>query len=243
VLEGGLGTNTLDGGGGFDTASYEHAAGAVTVSLAVSGPQVTGGAGTDTLINIEGLRGSNFNDTLTGNGNGVLEGGPGDDTLIGVAGANDTASYAHATAGVSVNLSITGPQNTGGAGTDTLTNIANLTGSQFNDTLTGNSLNNTFFGNGGNDTFVFNVTPGGSGIGHDTIGDFMPGQDKIELNYQAFTSGDPASFASWLASHAAVSNGSDLLIDLDVNGPNHDTILLKNCSLASLHASDFILRA
>jgi Ca2+-binding RTX toxin-like protein len=69
----------------------------VTVSLAVSGPQTTGGAGTDTLTNIEGLRGSSFNDTLTGNGNSVLEGGPGDDHLIGQPGQNDTASYEHAT--------------------------------------------------------------------------------------------------------------------------------------------------
>ena len=110
----------------------------MTVSLAASGPQTTGGAGVDTLVNIEGLRGSSFNDTLTGNGNSVLEGGPGNDHLIGQSGGNDTASYEHATAGVTVDLSNRQPQNTGGAGTDTLTNIANLTGSSFNDTLTGN---------------------------------------------------------------------------------------------------------
>jgi hypothetical protein len=38
-------------------------------------------------------------------------------------------------------------------------------------------------------------------------------------------------------------NGHDLLIDLNVDGahPNVDTILLKNVSVASLHASDFVV--
>ena len=102
VLEGGLGTNTIDGGsGGTDTASYQHATAGVTVNLTVSGPQVTGGAGTDTLTSIENLRGSSFNDTLTGGDNSVLEGGAGADHLIGATGSV-TASYEHATSGVTV---------------------------------------------------------------------------------------------------------------------------------------------
>jgi Ca2+-binding RTX toxin-like protein len=245
VLEGGLGNNTLDGGGGFDTASYEHATAAVTVSLAVSGPQTTGGAGTDTLTNIEGLRGSSFNDTLTGNGSSVLEGGPRNDHLIGqylVGQSGDTASYEHATSGVTVNLAITVQQDTHGAGLDTLTNISNLSGSHFNDVLTGDTHDNTFFGNGGQDTFVFNETSGG--IGHDTIGDFQSGQSHIQLDYAAFNASDANSFSAWLASHVTTPIGSgDLLIDLNPSGQHagQDTILLKNASFGGLHASDFIL--
>ena len=133
---------------GGDTVDYSHTPGpsGVTVSLAATGPQNTGGSGIDELINIENLRGSNFADTLTGSGNNnVLEGGPGNDTLIGGSGsvANVTASYEHAPAGpgnlgVTVDLTNLGPQNTVEAGTDTLTNIQNLRGSAFNDTLTGN---------------------------------------------------------------------------------------------------------
>jgi hypothetical protein len=239
VLEGGLGNDTLDGGGGFDIASYEHATAGVTVSLATPGVgQPTGVTGTDTLTNIEGLLGSSFNDTLTGNGNSTLEGGPGDDHLIGltVPGlSGDTASYEHAIGGVTVDLSKSAAQNTGGAGTDTLTNIANLMGSQFNDTLTGNSGDNTLFGNGGNDTFVFNAA-----IGHDTIGDFMTGNDQhdhIELNFSVpFSSGNESLFQSWASSHV-VQQGADTLITFDAA----DTILLKNVNLANLHASDFIL--
>ncbi len=99
TLIGGAGNDSLNGGTGTDTASYEDAAAAVTVSLAVAGAQDTGGAGTDTLTQLENLTGSDFNDTLTGNngvnvlrggaGNDVLNGGSGADTLLGEAG-NDT---------------------------------------------------------------------------------------------------------------------------------------------------------
>ncbi len=54
--------------GNGDTVDYSHAQGGVTVSLLAEGPQDTIGAGIDTLINIENLRGSAFEDTLTSNG-------------------------------------------------------------------------------------------------------------------------------------------------------------------------------
>ncbi len=245
VLEGGLGHNTLNGGGGSDTASYEHAGTGVTVNVTITGTEQTVAAGMfDTLFNIQNVRGSSFNDTLTGNGSSVLEGGPGNDNLNGQPGQNDTASYEHAASAVTVNLAITSQQDTHGAGLDTLNNIANLTGSQFNDTLIGDTHNNTLFGNGGNDTFVFNaIAPGG--IGQDTIGDFMSGQDRIQLDYAAFNPSDANSFSTWLASHVTtVNNGSDLLIDLHLNNlTGHDTILLKNASFGGLHANDFILPA
>jgi hypothetical protein len=87
---------------------------------------------------------------------------------------------------------------------------------------------------------VFNTSAGNTG--HDTITDFAPGQDKINLDYAAFTSGDTNSFNAWLTSHSTVS-GSDLLIDLnpDNHHANLDTILLKNVTLANLHAGDFIV--
>ncbi|MDE2378885.1 cadherin-like domain-containing protein [Bradyrhizobium sp.] len=242
VLEGGFGHNTLDGGGGSDTASYQHATTGVTVDLGISGVAQTVAAGMqDTLTNIENVIGSSHDDTLTGTGSSVLEGGAGDDHLIGHAAGSDTASYEHAAAGVTVSLAIAGPQNTIGAGTDTLTNIANLTGSQFNDTLTGDTHDNVLFGNGNSDTFVFNETAGG--IGHDTIGDFISGQDKIQLDYQAFNPADPSSFSTWFATHVTAVNGGDLQIDLNTDGlhPNQDVILLKNASIGGLQANDFIL--
>ena len=89
VLEGGDGNDVLDGGTGIDTASYASATQGVSVSLAVTSPQDTGGAGIDTLVSIENLTGSAHNDILTGNaGANVLSGGTGDDILIGGAGAD-----------------------------------------------------------------------------------------------------------------------------------------------------------
>jgi len=92
VLAGGAGNNDLEGGDGIDAASYASAIAGVTVNLAVTTAQNTVGAGTDTLISIENLIGSSYNDLLTGNGgDNALSGGGGDDTLDGGGGA-DTLS-------------------------------------------------------------------------------------------------------------------------------------------------------
>ncbi|WP_157969676.1 beta strand repeat-containing protein, partial [Pseudomonas huaxiensis] len=96
LLIGGLGNDLLDGGAGIDTASYASATSAVTVNLSLAGQQNTIGAGLDTLVSIENLIGSDYNDTLTGDaganrlegglGNDTLNGGGGDDVLIGGRG-------------------------------------------------------------------------------------------------------------------------------------------------------------
>jgi Ca2+-binding RTX toxin-like protein len=86
-LYAGRGDNVLDGAGGTDRVLYSLASAGVTVSLAASGAQNTGGSGWDTLISIEQLIGSDYADTLTGNAGGnVLAGGAGNDTLEGGAG-------------------------------------------------------------------------------------------------------------------------------------------------------------
>ena len=178
-LNGGVGNDTLNGGTGIDTADYSSgtvngqaiigATAGVSVNLNLAGAQNTGGAGIDTLVSIENLFGTNFNDILTGNaannvlsglnGNDQLTGGGGNDTLKGGLGndtvnggtGSDTASYSDVTAGVGVNLNLVGAQNTGGGGIDQLVSIENLTGSRFNDVLTGNSGNNVLSGGAGND--------------------------------------------------------------------------------------------
>ena len=152
ILTGGLGNDVLNGDAGSDTASYETSAAGVTVSLAVAGAQNTVGAGTDTLSNFENLRGSNFDDTLTGNAaSNVIIGHLGDDLLDGGVGT-DTASYETATSGVTVSLAIAGSQNTVGAGTDTLINFEHLRGGVANDALTGNAGSNIITGGLGHDT-------------------------------------------------------------------------------------------
>ncbi len=173
TLDGGGDNDSLDGGAGNDTASYAAASAAVQVSLAVSGAQNTGGAGTDTLTSIERLLGSAFHDTLTGGtGDDTLDGGAGNDSIDGGLGVGiDTASYASATAGVLVGLAVSGAQNTGAAGTDTLTRIENLLGSAFNDTLGGNAFTNRLSGGDGDDQLfaVGQQDTLDGGAGNDTL--------------------------------------------------------------------------
>ncbi|MDQ3478011.1 MAG: hypothetical protein M3438_02430 [Pseudomonadota bacterium] len=62
--------------------------------------------------------------------------------------------YTAATAGITVDLSLRTAQNTGGAGTDTLSNIEDVSGSEFADTITGSRFNNSLSGRGGDDTLI-----------------------------------------------------------------------------------------
>ncbi len=74
------------------------------------------------------------------------------EVLTGTASLQDTVTYATLAAAVNVSLTITTQQNTGGGGLDTLTQLENLIGSNFNDTLTGNFRKNVITGRNGNDT-------------------------------------------------------------------------------------------
>ncbi|WP_186002346.1 calcium-binding protein [Mycobacterium sp. KBS0706] len=88
LLRGGTGADTLDGGVGTDLASYYNSAAAVTLNLA-AGTGTGGDAQGDILAAIENLNGSNFNDTLIGNGgDNALRGLAGRDTLTGGGGAD-----------------------------------------------------------------------------------------------------------------------------------------------------------
>ncbi len=89
TLNGGEGADVLDGGSGFDIAGYDDAAAGVTVNLA-STRRNTGEATGDEYISIEGLSGSQHNDSLFGDDNdNLLLGNGGDDTIYG-KGGNDT---------------------------------------------------------------------------------------------------------------------------------------------------------
>ena len=95
ILNGAGGADRLDGSDGNDVAAYIGSAEAVTVNLA-TGEASGGCAEGDTLIDIEGLSGSEHDDTLTGSdganqliggaGNDLLRGGGGTDTMLGADG-------------------------------------------------------------------------------------------------------------------------------------------------------------
>jgi Ca2+-binding RTX toxin-like protein len=86
-LEGGRGDDFLDGGAGNDTVSYASALLGVLINLKITAGQDTKWAGTDTLINIENIIGSNGDDILIGNtGDNVFNGGYGNDSMNGGLG-------------------------------------------------------------------------------------------------------------------------------------------------------------
>ncbi|HTQ15442.1 MAG TPA: calcium-binding protein, partial [Rhizomicrobium sp.] len=94
TLDGGAGNDILNGGANADTVTYAAATATVHVDLSLTGAQtIGGGEGQDTLISIENITGSAFNDVLTGNsGVNVIDGGAGNDTIDVSGGGNDSVT-------------------------------------------------------------------------------------------------------------------------------------------------------
>ena len=150
-------------------ANFSYTLGANVEVLRLTGTADIDGTGNELLNDIWGNAGDNViqgfgdrdhlwgwdgNDRLYGgDGDGDhLHGGAGDDLLDGGSGLDDWAAYGFlADAGVTVNLSVAGPQDTVGAGFDTLTGIENISGTRFNDILIGNDDPNELDGAGGTD--------------------------------------------------------------------------------------------
>ncbi len=100
-----------------------------------------------------------------------------------------------------------------------------LYGTTGNDTIVPTAPNQTLFGNGGSDTFVFS-----GNIGKDTIADFQPANDTIQLDHNAF-----ASFADVLAHAAQI--GPDVAIAIDAS----NSITLHNTMITQLTTHNFHL--
>lgn len=212
ILGGSGGQDTLNGEAGFDLVSYNFDPFEIQdflADLSVTDPALNWGTqnwiwggvnanlqtgvaigpdgATDTLIDIEGLVGTFFNDTLVGNsfanefwgqaGNDSISGGGGIDTVrydTWTANGRVEALINGVTAtvvnGVVVNL-LTGQANDGAGGQDTLSGIENVIGSAGGDDIFGNAENNLLILLEGNDT-------GNGAGGNDTIFGFT-GNDLI----------------------------------------------------------------
>jgi len=163
------GSNVIDGGDGNDS-----------IDGGFGGDSLTGGAGNDTIMG--------------GGGNDTIEGGAGDDALFGdnpflIVVQHDTLSYQHAEGGITLHLDGLDPQDTGGAGIDTVFGFQDLIGSSFGDHLYGGDLDNIIHagfgddivvGQGGADAIYGEVGADNihGGSGNDTI-DGGEGQDKL----------------------------------------------------------------
>lgn len=170
-LRGNADNDAVDGGSGTDTVFYDYATGRVTASMS----RATGvGVGSDTVAGVENITGGRYADNLTGNGAAnVIVGGGGNDTLVGAGGndrllggsgndvlrgdsGNDTvdggsgtdrASFTTATGRVTSTLTSA----SGGAGSDRMSAIENITGGAYADRLTGGGAANVIQGGGGAD--------------------------------------------------------------------------------------------
>jgi hypothetical protein len=89
-LTGGPDNDLMNGGPGSDSAHSGGLASAVSVDLAIVGPQNTGPTGIDALANIENVTGTAGADTLRGNAAANrLQGVQGEDVLIGRGGIDE----------------------------------------------------------------------------------------------------------------------------------------------------------
>jgi Ca2+-binding RTX toxin-like protein len=250
TLEGGAGDDLIDGGSGTDTARYNNAGAGITVNLGLGGAQNTGGNGVDTLVSIENLIGSAFNDVLAGsafanridggNGNDIMNGASGNDWLQGGAGNDvingglgiDTASYAEALSGVTINLNISTNQNTGGAGIDRLIGIENVEGSAFDDVLTAHVSGSKLFGGNGNNFFL-------GGAGNDVLaGTYANGNYNYEasaintVSYAGATGGVTVSLNNGSSSqNIGGGQGFDTLTNINrLIGSNFDDVFTTGYS-------------
>ncbi|KQV56489.1 MULTISPECIES: hypothetical protein [unclassified Caulobacter] len=208
LLQGGTGDDILDGGVGVDIASYDdynHYAG-VTVDLRNAVQTQLNGRGTDTLISIEGVRGSAYADTLTGNGqDNIFIGGGGNDVIDGGAGV-DTVSYLNdgEATGVWIDLQRTLQNLDKGAhGQDQLISIENVQGSNFDDGLWGTTGINVLRGEGGSDAVMGR---GGADILYGGAG------NDLLSTYEAGVSSDGAMMYGGAGNDAFEAGSGDIIM-------------------------------
>ncbi|WP_198402482.1 calcium-binding protein [Rhodobacter sp. CZR27] len=175
TLNGWFGADTMTGGDGDDVYIVDDAGDVVVetnpsasdIDLVASEISHTLGENLENLrllgsANIDGTGNGLDNVIFASAGNNRIDGMGGIDTasyasasLMGLAGRGSLSSRTTvssvSTLGVTVDLNITGVQDTQGSGFDVLAGIENLTGSGFCDELTGNAGNNVLDGGGGAD--------------------------------------------------------------------------------------------
>ncbi|MDW3097608.1 MAG: calcium-binding protein [Alphaproteobacteria bacterium] len=248
----GLGGNdTINGGDGIDTLSYEDVGlggGAVTVNLA-TGVATDGLGGTDTISGIEYVIGSSFGDTLIGDGNDnqfLPEGG--NDNVIGGDGV-DFVSYETSTQGVGVNLGSHVAWSDGFGGRDTLNGIEGVVGTKFSDTIAGDRLDNFIAPNGGSnflsggdgfDTVIYATSTSGVSVDfeNETASDGMGGVDSVRGFEAAVGSSFADNFMGSANDEDFTGGGGDDVIDggdgtdtaVFLRAANHYTVVFNSSS-------------
>ena len=241
---GGTGDDFMDGGADIDTVEYSNAAvtRGIKLDLRITTAQYTGGAGRDTIRNVENVVGTNFNDTIIGNdadnfimageGGDALSGGNGNDNLL--AGFGD----------------FNGDTLNGGAGNDNLSGgygADTLNGGTGNDALQGGLGADVLTGGAGIDQFRFDLTTDSDAAGMDTIMDFNGAEDTIFINplSWAINPQDTAFIGSAAFSNAGHSEiratyvGITQLVEIDIGG-NGSVDMMLRVNGTALALDDFV---
>lgn len=190
---------------------------------------VTGGGGSNPITGTAG------NDSINGTASAdIISGLAGNDTIFGSALADsidggtgtDTVSYASSTVALTVNLSLTTAQTSGGdASGDVLTSIENVIGGSGNDNLTGDGNANVLTGNNGNDTLS-------GGVGNDTLiggtgaDSLVGGADNDTASYASDTAGITINLALTTAQTSAGEASGDILSSIEriIGGSGNDSL-------------------
>jgi Ca2+-binding RTX toxin-like protein len=147
-------TETINGGSGLADV-IDFSALTALVSINLSAGSISGGATNKTISNTENVRGTAYNDVITGDiFSNRLFGGNGNDTISG--GINNDGLY-------------------GNDGDDI------LDGGLQNDILYGGAGIDNLTGGSGSDIFKYDVITESTTTNYDTITDFVIGTDKIDL--------------------------------------------------------------
>ncbi|WP_333805440.1 hypothetical protein [Sulfurospirillum sp.] len=243
-------TNTITGGNGTDTLNFYNAA-AITIDLALTSAQATGGGGSVTLLDsIENISGSNTGaDMILGNASdNTILGNAGNDSLFGASG-ND-----------SMDGGVGNDTIAGGLGADIITggaddDVLRGGGSAYNSANTADGSADTVYGNAGNDT-LYGMLDGDTLYGGDNATTFS-GNDRIDYSGlgagsavyidinatagQSFAQlvGTPATTDTIFGFNTVIGSGGNDIIVGNVNnnyivaGNGNDTIYMSPIATAS----------
>ena len=255
-LVGGSGNDTIQGGAGndiinagflasisqaidftdLDVADYSDAGPLGVVVNLAAGTATGDGVGSDTLIGVEGVFGSNYNDTLIGSSLFFEFFRPqgGDDTIIG-NGGYDRVSYFGATGGITVDLAAGTVTGDASVGLDTLIGVEDIRGTDAadvynavgytasyalvpsansDDAYLGGTFNQ-FEGGGGNDTILGN---GGTRIAYQNARDALEQGVIIDFVQGKAFGGDSVGTDTFTGVSSAVgSNYADTIYGGNLN--------------------------
>lgn len=221
LLDGGAGSDTMNGGAGDDLYVVDDAGDRVNERPGAGRDTIEGDGVDINLLNYENVemvrlvgsapisaRGDGEDNTIRGNlAANLLQGAGGDDHLRAGLGDDEL----HGNGGDDMLF--------GQSGDDT------IIGGSGNDRLIGDTGDDSLTGGGGADVFVIDTN-----AGFDTIADFQPGIDKVELN--VFGIEDYADVAARM-----IDSGDGVHIVFGALS----TVLISSLQSADLDAGDFMI--